>query len=170
MKVIGSCSSSLGPCAKFELLRTQLWMRCTLYCERPWRLDTVTRRGKYLCSENSIWSWEHFYEKKNLKPANSRIPTSYLWRRTAIFSPGWVMVGHHFTTICCSGASALRETGCDLGERPAWLGLTAWQGLFAASRPLVLEKHYVMNQWSLAYAASTVDLAARLAIIMHFCC
>ncbi len=31
------------------------------------------------------------------------------------------MIGHHFATICCSVASALQETGCDLGGRPACL-------------------------------------------------
>lgn len=48
---------------------------------------------------------------------------------TKDISAGWVMTSHNFATICCSGASALRENGCDLGGRPAWLDLSAWHGL-----------------------------------------
>lgn len=74
-----------------------------------------------------FWSWN--ISMNNLRTANSWIPTCLFWPRTAIFSVGWVMTGHHFATICCSGASALRETGCDLGGRPGWMGLSAWHGL-----------------------------------------
>lgn len=133
---------------------------------RPQRCILTPNFMEYLCIDKTI-SGRGNVSKKSLRTANSRIPKRLFWQRTA-FSVGWVMIGHHFITICRSGTRALPDMGHDLGGRLDWMGSVCLHDLLTAVHSFWRGAVRWVSGTLPIYAASTVDFAAWPAILVHF--
>lgn len=105
-------------------------LRMEVSVTRPQRCILTPNCMEHFCIDKTI-SGRGNVSKKSLRTANSRIPKRLFWQRTA-FSIGWLMIGHHFITICHSGTRALPDTGHDLGGRLDWIGSVCLHDLLPA--------------------------------------
>lgn len=92
------------------------------HCESEAYREPIEKLMVSLFWSHCIVCNQHLLHYDKSKQTSCLLPNTIFSQRKDRLCAGWVIIGHHFDTICCSGARTLWETDCDLGRRPAWPG------------------------------------------------